>query len=92
MNQHQNQPLKLLFRAPWADQPVRPFVRWLAWVVVGLGTLSVALGVYFSLLEGIPREDIHYVVLAFLGVTYMILLFGRAAYTGRAPRGWLPWS
>jgi hypothetical protein len=81
-----------MLQAPWAGQPVRPFLRALGWLVVGLGTLSLALGAYFLAVEGIPVDDIAFVVTAFFGVLYMVLLFGRTSYTGRAPRGWLPWS
>jgi hypothetical protein len=84
--------LNALLKAPWAGQPVRPFVRGLAWLVVGLGTVSLALAAFFVGVEGIPREDLAFVALAFFGILYMVLLFGRAAYSGRAPRGWLPWS
>ena len=92
MNPQQREALARLLQAPWSGQVVRPSMRWLAWVVVLLGAFSLAMFGVVTMMDGFSQESLRLFGPGSIGVLYMVLVFGRAAYTGRAPRGWLPWS
>lgn len=84
--------MKELLEAPWSNQPVRPFVRFLAWIFVACDVLALSLVGYFSAKEGIPREHMLFVIGGLALILYALFLFGRVALTGKAPSGWLPWK
>jgi hypothetical protein len=84
--------MKELLQLPWSNQPVRPFVRWLAWVFVACDGVAISLVGYFSVREGIAAQDVTFVLGTLALMLFFLLLFGRVALTGTAPVGWVPWK
>ena len=84
--------MRELVRAPWANQTVGPFVRFLAWVYVICGVVVVSAGIYFSVVEDVPaRLPTEAIGLVFASA-YIFAIFLFVALRGRAPSGWLPWK
>ena len=90
---------------PWKNQPVRPFVRILAWVFVII-TLLTYLAIIVLIANDVIKgntllSDLSFVNSGFLGFfkaifflvgpIYFCVLFGHVAIKGRAPSTWLPW-
>jgi hypothetical protein len=76
----------------WSNQPVRPFVRFLAWVFISADALALCLVSYFSATEGVGREQLTFTFGMVALMLYSLLLVGRVALTGKAPTGWVPWK
>jgi hypothetical protein len=87
-----NEVFKQLLKAPWSSQKVGLFIRALACIFVILATFAICAFIYFSIVEGVPRNYLIQFILGLLLMVYMLLLFGRVALKGRAPEGWLPWK
>ena len=78
---------------PWSEQPVRRWVRVLAWIWVALFVLVLPLAVFFTWQDGgIPREYWLFTGLFALGELYFTVLLYHVATKGFAPRTWLPWT
>jgi ABC-type enterobactin transport system permease subunit len=80
-----------LLKAPWANQSVGSFVRFLAWVFVVCGAFALTAGTYFSLAEDLPVTLPIEAIGLLLGSIYILALFLFVGIHGRAPSGWLPW-
>ena len=87
MNDEYKNPLK----APWSNQRVGSFIRLLAWVYILCGVIAISSAIFFTIKEGVPKENTLFIAVMLALVIYSILLFGHVAIKGRAPAGWLPW-
>ena len=79
-------------RPPWSNQPVKMWIRVLAWIWVILLVFLTAVLVWMIIPDKIPQEDILNVLGVVAGELYMTLLFAHVAIRGRAPAGWIPWD
>jgi hypothetical protein len=83
--------LSELFKAPWANQSVGPFMRLLAWIFVSCALCALGIAAYVTVQEGLPHENVIFTGGMLVGCTYLAAVFARVAITGRAPSGWVPW-
>ncbi len=87
-----NEFFKQLFKVPWSNQKVGLLARVLAFLFVAFGLVSASAYVYLVIFAGLIIEISALDIITLIGIVYMVLLFGRIALTGKAPKGWLPWS
>lgn len=83
---------KFLGAAPWANQKVGKPVRFLAWVLTLCGLCAVGSIVFFSIKEGMAKDNVLFYLGMAAGLTYYLLIFSFVAIKGKAPPGWLPWA
>ena len=81
-----------LLKAPWANQPVGPFIRVLAWVFVACGFFAYGGLTYFTVKEGVPTSLPLEFLGLLVGTLYMLAIFLFVAIKGKAPSGWVPWK
>jgi ATP-dependent Clp protease adapter protein ClpS len=80
------------FRPPWSGQTAGIVTRLLGAVFLLVAVLTGAL-VSFGILRSPGFLLTHWALsLGLLLPVYMTALFARVVFTGRAPKGWLPWS
>jgi hypothetical protein len=87
--------MRELFQAPWANQQVKPSVRFFAWIFVACAMFALGGMFYFTIKEGVG--DVGYYLAAeifvgIVGIAYMAGIFLHVAVKGKAPSGWLPWK
>jgi hypothetical protein len=80
-------------KPPWSGQPVRLWVRILAWIFVILALLAgIGAAVFITLEGGVPREDLPSLGLFLVGELYFVCLLAHVGIKGVAPTSWLPWK
>lgn len=83
--------------APWKGEKVNVFVRALAWLFIACALFAVGGTLYFGIIEGegfsIEGDVSGYLEFTFSVVStcYIFLLFAKVAFTGFAPKSWVPW-
>ena len=79
-------------KPPWSGQPVRPWVRVLAWIFVILALLGgIGAAIFVTLEGGVPIEELPLLALFLAGELYFICLLAHVGIKGVAPTSWLPW-
>ncbi|MGY0800162.1 hypothetical protein ACW7G0_14060 [Lysobacter sp. A286] len=80
-------------KPPWSGQPVRPWIRFLAWTFVVLTLLAgISAAVFITLEGGVPREQLPVLCLFVAGELYFVSLLSYVGVKGVAPSSWLPWK
>jgi len=82
------------FKKPqWSNQKVSAFARFLAWIILFLGILSIGAYVYHLFKDGAElSKEFLFVTGMMIPLIYFVLLMSHVAVKGRAPEGWLPWK
>jgi hypothetical protein len=84
--------MREILKAPWANEPVGPFVRFLAWVFVACGLFAFGSAAYFTAKEGLPTSMPLKAYCIILSTVYLLAVFLFVGLRGRAPSGWVPWK
>ena len=78
---------------PWSGQPVRIWVRALAWFWVALFLVVVPIAAFHTWQDGgVPREYWLKGLILLLGEFYFTILLFHIAAKGLAPKTWMPWK
>jgi len=79
-------------KPPWSGQPVRRWVRVLAWIFVILALMAGLIGMVLLLHgTGIAKEQLPMALLFLFGEIYFVAVLLHVIIKGTAPSSWLPW-
>lgn len=78
---------------PWSGQPVRRWVRALAWLWIAIFVFIIPLAAFLIWHDGgIPRRYWLAAAAFACGEIYFTLLLLHVATKGHAPTTWIPWK